>query len=144
MEHASRFKERYSELTDDELIQIAVDGDLLPEAQQALTDELSQRGVDLSSRKLSVMQERAADDEELEKKISRVMHRSRTCKRLCYALALLMPLAAAASFYQHMELGISSPIGNLVFGLGAVVLIRVQCWVSKMWSIHIILRKPPR
>ena len=40
------FKERYAELDDETLAFILIDGNLAPEAEQALQEELSKRGID--------------------------------------------------------------------------------------------------
>ena len=72
----AHFQQHYADLRDEDLIQIALTRELVPDARKALAEELSKRGLnDLSSYKALMEKEAAAEEEVRQEHIA---HRSRT------------------------------------------------------------------
>jgi hypothetical protein len=67
MPDKSQFRDYYSRLADDEVARIALTNYLLPEAQEALADELQKRGLtDLTEYKTALAEAAAASSPERE------------------------------------------------------------------------------
>jgi hypothetical protein len=101
MSDRQQFREYYGRLADDELARIALSNHLVPEAQEALTDEMQKRGLtDLTEYKRALDEAAAASSPERQLEITAGMKRELTewvLVFMAWVLALVLPFAWLAS-----------------------------------------------
>lgn len=118
-----RFRDRYSQLPDDELARIALSGQLVPEAREALTAELQKRGIsDLSGYKRDL--EEPTRDYEIMANMQRRIAEGMAVA-LAWCLAIFVPFLAIAAHTAH------APVTDLL-EVGGVCLLVVafSCYLG--------------
>ena len=144
MATVAHFQQHYNDLQDEELVQIALTRELVPEAQQALTEELSKRGInDLSKYKALMAQETEAEEDMRQKHIA---HRSRTSgwfTKIAYAIGLVALLYGVfrAVFPSNTARGDE---GMIAGGLAIIFFAWLRARISKIWVENVLYRKPSR
>jgi hypothetical protein len=142
----SHFQQHYAQLHDDELVEIALNRELTPEATEALKAELARRGItDLSAQRASLQQERSAEVAHLGAKVARD-HR-----RIAWRTRFLCVIAASSCAYGAYRLANPNPErpgddGGLMLALGVAMFLfaGASSWLSRRWSQHVLHRGAPR
>ena len=138
------FKQHYSNLHNDELIELALSRQLVPEAQQALKEELKKRGInDLSSHKTAIVNEISAAENVRQKRLSH--HR----KVIGWRTKAFYVFGLISIIYGLYGMFIQSPpnTDRFIFTLLGVVVV-IFAWfgsiIDKLWAKYVLYRIPPR
>jgi hypothetical protein len=142
----SHFQQHYAQLHDDELVAIALNRELMPEASEALKTELARRGItDLSAQQAERQQERSAEVAHLGAKVAR-QHQVIAWRTRC-----LCVIAAACCAYGAYRLANPNPErpgddGGLMLALGVAMFLfaGASSWLSRRWSQKVLYRGAPR
>jgi hypothetical protein len=125
MSDRQQFHEHYRQLTDDELARIALAGDLVPEADEALRFELSRRGlIDLSSYKRSL--EEAAD---LQGAARQMEFQAATGRRFAESMLVLVACVGATTLPLILTLH-PRDANALTICLGVSLVIACSCFLG--------------
>lgn len=135
MERTFGFRERYAELDDETLASILLGGNLVPEAEKALKEELSKRGIDDVStfRDPVVEMDRQRYREEM--KALRAMPRWRRISVLLSCFVMLAFLGQALLL----------PAGYVDEHYGAIIaIIEVAIFLVSLWWMLVHIPQPPK
>jgi hypothetical protein len=144
MASITHFQQHYATLRDEDLIQIALTRELVPEAQHAITEELERRGIrDLSSYKVQMDQESAAEEEQRQQKIA---HRSKTSGWLTNFSYVFGLAALLYGIFRAIVPRATAPGDDImiVVGLAIIVFGWLRSKLAKLWVENVLYRKPPR
>lgn len=140
----SHFAEHYARLHDEDLIDLALRGELLPEAGEALRAELSKRGIqDLASHRAIRQREEAAAKVHRQGQIA---HRAKFVgwrTKMLYAMASLM---CGYGLFLLVYPNTARPGDDgglmLVMGIALFIFAAVSSWLSNLWSRRVLHRPP--
>jgi hypothetical protein len=141
----SQFRQHYSRLHDDELIHLSLTRELTPEAQDALRAELQERGItDLSSHERTFHHEAQAEDQHREKQI---LFKQKIVRWRTWFIYLGAALACSRGAYLLLRPNLERPgdDGGLLITMGIAMFLFGwgTSFLSRIWSKHVIHRKPP-
>ena len=140
----SPFREHYAGLHEDELVHIALTRDLIPQAKEALQQELAQRGItDLTQHRQQMEQERVAQEERRQVELERRSATSGWSTKIGYGIGGLMFLYGAFCAAVPQADGQDATI---LIALGPAVVLGtwVMAKMNKMWGEKVLFRQPPQ
>ncbi len=140
----SQFAQHYARLHDDDLIDLALRGDLIPEAGEALQAELTKRCIhDLASHWAIRQREEIALEAHRQGQIA---HRAKVVgwrTKMLYAMASLM---CAYGLFRLIYPNTERPGDDgglmLVIGIAVFIFAVVSSWLSNLWSRRVLYRPP--
>jgi hypothetical protein len=142
----SPFRSHYQQLHDDELVEIATTRDLVPEAREAITVELAQRGiVDLRGQREIREVEAAAEESYRQAQLLRQTRMIGWRTKFLFAVSFLICVFGV----YRIQVGIVGDGGEdgglfLILGIAIFLFAAVTAWGSKFWYRHVLYRRPPR
>ncbi len=144
MATVAQFQQHYADLRDEELIHIALTCNLVPEAKQALAEELSRRGIsDLSSHKALMVQEATAEEGLRQKRVARQLKISGWHTKIVYSIGILTLLYGV---FRAFIPNVTAPADDVCIALGLVVILFtwLRAKISKIWVAHVFRRQQSR
>jgi hypothetical protein len=142
----SNYAEHFKIAHDDELIERALRGGLVEEAEVALQSELAARGIhDLSAHAKARDSELQAEEAHRNQQLATRAKGLALGTRLLYTMAALVFAFGVVLFVRHDPTK-STEDGGLVMliGIAGALFAFVRHRLSKLWVEHVLLRRPPR
>lgn len=140
----SHFTQHYAQLHDEDLIQLALKRELLPEALEALNAELKNRGIrDLSAYRAVLESEVINDEADRQAKISHQTNASRWGTRFSYGLSAFLCLEGAYRFAVPSGNPGDNGLGSFKLGISLFVITLAVSWLRHLWRKHVLYRRAP-
>ena len=140
----SQFAQHYARLHDEELIELALRQELVPEASAALQAELARRGIgDLASHQAIRQREAIAEETHRQEQIARRAKVTSWRTKFLYAVSMLV---CAYGVFRIFAPNAEQPGDDgglmLVLGIAIFVLALISSWISRIWSERVLHRPP--
>ncbi|GLQ98802.1 hypothetical protein [Dyella mobilis] len=138
------FRDRYERMSNDELVEIALTTELMPEAKVILMQILASRGIpDLAPFKAVVVEEMKREEEVRESKIER---RAKYIRLRTWLLLAMAAFFLAFGAYKMVWPDATDPSGGstmMVIGVGVMLFAFVTKRTALFWQRHVLYRRAP-
>jgi pilus assembly protein TadC len=141
----SQYSEHYKQLHDEALVELALRGELVPEAEVALREELRSRGIsDLSSEFESRKVEAEAEERHRHQQLALRTKVLKWRTRFLYAMAVVVFIWGLVLYLNHDPLKSTEDGGLLLLGALLLALFAfVSHKATKAWHERVLFRRPP-
>jgi len=146
MQDREHFAQRYTQLSDDELAELALHGELLSEAQEVLAAELEKRGIkDLSIFRKRIEADAAIVEEDRQGRLERSLRVVRWRSiAFCILAGLIFVFALLQLLLPQWKHGRDDVALCIGLGVAILALTWIDSKLSRFWYEKVIFRKSPR
>lgn len=138
----SHFKAQYSRMSDDDLIEVALLPELMPQARLALDDELKLRGIENIEdyRVEAEQQEQAANNLRQQRNAESNTVRKGFFRFACVAASLVFSYGVYLRIFSTVRTDRNDGELLIMFGIALIPLAYVATWISHLWRTKVLYR----